>query len=247
MYVNERDGQVAACFSGMLVGPIYAYMHMYNRTNKSTKVWSKLWEMNRMGTVKPIYCSLTLWTLILKTVKCRCICMTLLYSFLLPMMHNCRTRKLGRDAKHLKYPVMNKMKRSSSRVRSYSYSSISVLNLWVATPLGFAYQTSTLQFTKVAKLQLGGSNETILWLRITTTWGTVLKDGGVWNIENHCASERVTRYLSFISGCGKTPWQKQLTIPDCSSPLLGRSRFQEPRLESHIVVIVVSCELIHKC
>ena len=37
----------------MLVGPIYAYMHMYNRTNKSTKVWSKLWEMNTVGTVKP--------------------------------------------------------------------------------------------------------------------------------------------------------------------------------------------------
>lgn len=174
--------------------------------------------MNTIGTVKPIYRSLTLWTLILKTVKCRYICMILRCSFLLPMMHSCRTRKLGRDAKHLKHRVMNKMKRSSSRMRSYSYSSTVVLNLWVETPLGFAYQTSTLQFVKVATLQFGGSNEILLWLRVTTTWGTVFKGRSIWNIENHCSGELpgiLVLFLVVVIHPDKNSSQFQIAVHHC--------------------------------
>ena len=47
------------------------------------------------------------------------------------------------------------------------------------------YQIFTLQLITVAKLQLWRGNETILWLRVTTTWGTVLKSCSNRKVENH--------------------------------------------------------------
>ena len=43
------------------------------------------------------------------------------------------------------------------------------------TPLGVTYQIFTLKFIIVAKLELWSSNEMILWLGVSTTWGTELK------------------------------------------------------------------------
>lgn len=37
MRVNEKYGQVAACFSGIMVRFIYTYMYMYNRIDRVQK------------------------------------------------------------------------------------------------------------------------------------------------------------------------------------------------------------------
>ena len=47
-----------------------------------------------------------------------------------------------------------------------------------------AYQIFTLWFISVAKLQLWSSNEVILWLGVTTAWGTVLNGWNIGKAEN---------------------------------------------------------------
>ena len=71
-----------------------------------------------------------------------------------------------------------------------------VLNPWVATPCGeshdlfiwIIYKIFTLWFTTVVKLQLWISSEILLWLGVTTAWGTVLKGHSIRMVEKHCCS-----------------------------------------------------------
>ena len=83
-------------------------------------------------------------------------------------------------------------------------SRAAVLNLGASTPLGESNdplqgshiiypicQVFTLRFVTVAKLQVWNSNEIILWLKVTTTWGTLLKGCSVRKVESHCL--RATR------------------------------------------------------
>ena len=70
-----------------------------------------------------------------------------------------------------------------------------VLNPLVTTPCGeshslFIWITNkifTLWFTTVAKLQLWVISEILLWLGVTTTWGTVLKGHSIRKVEKHCS------------------------------------------------------------
>lgn len=59
-----------------------------------------------------------------------------------------------------------------------------VYNLWVVTPLCL-YQVFTLLFIKVAKSQIWGKEELILWLMSTTKWGMLLNSHSVRKIENN--------------------------------------------------------------
>ena len=51
-----------------------------------------------------------------------------------------------------------------------------VLNLWLTSPLGVSCQIFTSKFITVAKSQLWSHNKITLWLGITVTWGTLLKE-----------------------------------------------------------------------
>ena len=68
-----------------------------------------------------------------------------------------------------------------------------VFNLWVWTLTrghisdNPACQIFTLWFITLAKLQLWSSNKIILWLGVTTLWGTVLKGCSNRKVENHCS------------------------------------------------------------
>ena len=77
------------------------------------------------------------------------------------------------------------------------------LNLWVEIPLGVndiftgvthirypIYQTFTLWFTTVVKLQLWSSNENNCMVGVTTIQGTVLKGHSIRKAENPCFRER---------------------------------------------------------
>ena len=76
-----------------------------------------------------------------------------------------------------------------------------VLNLWVAIPFGVerpfhrcclrlsAYQIYTLWHITVAKLQAWKSHRILLWLEVTTTWGTLSKGCSVRKVESRCQRE----------------------------------------------------------
>ena len=79
-----------------------------------------------------------------------------------------------------------------------------VLNPWVSPLWGVEYQISILhigylQFITVAKLQLWNSKEIILWLGVTTTWGTILKGRSTRKVKNHCLKRRKKQKIRLVT------------------------------------------------
>ena len=87
------------------------------------------------------------------------------------------------------------------------FSMLVVLNLWVMTPLGIkqSFNRGYLRLSENTDIYImipGNSKnysfeiatKIILWLGVTTTWGTVLDGQNTRNIENHCS-----RYLNIIT------------------------------------------------
>ena len=101
-----------------------------------------------------------------------------------------------------------------------------VLSLWVMTPLVrwgshswySTYQIFTLKFITVTKLQLWSSSEIILWLWVSTTWGTALKCrsrrkvGDPANLEHYRAPSRGSPCLTCCNNFvqGFLPLQSEL-------------------------------------
>lgn len=77
-----------------------------------------------------------------------------------------------------------------------SSSSTGFLNLSVETSPGIQQsfhrppKASYLGFIRVLKLELCISNEIILWLVVTTTWGTIFQHCIIRKVENHCPKGR---------------------------------------------------------
>jgi hypothetical protein len=65
-------------------------------------------------------------------------------------------------------------------------------HLWGLHIRYLVYEIFTLWFVTEAKLQLWSSNGIIVWLGVTTTWGTVLKDFSIKKVASHCKKKKNT-------------------------------------------------------
>lgn len=113
---------------------------------------------------------------------------TLLVSTLLPYTPSnqiCCDLLLGRIKEKQKSPPLEERK-------SLRYSRLTVLNLCVGhssfgVRILVMLHIKCLQFMRVAELQLQSSGKLILWLQVTTTWGTELQGRSMTKAENHCS------------------------------------------------------------
>jgi len=102
-------------------------------------------------------------------------------------------------------------------------SRTAALNLWVSTPLGVkrSFHRGHLRPSENTDVyliiynsrEIMKYNEIILWLVVTATWRTVLKDCSIRKVENHCfRTAQRTRVRGRLSGSGlySSIWEAEI-------------------------------------